>query len=405
MHQETTIGARLRALRRWRGMTLDQLAGQAGLSKSFLSMAERGQRSLDRRSHIAALADALRVSETDLVGGPHLGPDPVQSRPHTYIPALRTALETNGFHQGPAVERARPVPALAALMNGPIEQHRRRYDYVGVGEALPDLIDELHWHVSESADEPTQRLALETLVEAYMCAAGMARALRHPDLGHVAAMRADETAVLLDDPIARGKAAFSLVRPNASNWHRVKGMAERAANRLEPHVKDQAGRQVLGMLTLNAALASAASRDLQSAEHWLREARALSGHVPDDLEGNWQAFGRTNVAIWYITVGVEAGKGGREIAELAGAVDVRKLEAHPGRKTCFLADVGRGMARDPRHRDEAIGWFERSEEAAPQRFRNDPKIRESIAVMLEQARVASQGRELRGMAARMGLLH
>jgi transcriptional regulator with XRE-family HTH domain len=82
MHDATTIGARLRVLRRWRGMTLAQLAGQAGLTPSFLSMAERGQRALDRRSHISALAAALRVSEIDLVGGPHLTKDPVQSQPH-----------------------------------------------------------------------------------------------------------------------------------------------------------------------------------------------------------------------------------------------------------------------------------------------------------------------------------
>jgi len=72
---EATIGARLRILRRWRGMTQVQLADLADLSPSFVSMIENGQRPLDRRSHIAAIASALRVSETDLVGGPHLSAD------------------------------------------------------------------------------------------------------------------------------------------------------------------------------------------------------------------------------------------------------------------------------------------------------------------------------------------
>lgn len=53
---EITIGARLRTLRRWRGMTQVELAGLAGLSPSFVSMVETGQRPLDRRSHIAAVA-------------------------------------------------------------------------------------------------------------------------------------------------------------------------------------------------------------------------------------------------------------------------------------------------------------------------------------------------------------
>ena len=69
---EATIGVRLRTLRRWRGMTQVELAG---VSFSFVSMVERGERALDRRSHIAALASALKVSETDLTGGPHLSAD------------------------------------------------------------------------------------------------------------------------------------------------------------------------------------------------------------------------------------------------------------------------------------------------------------------------------------------
>ncbi|MEU1389956.1 helix-turn-helix transcriptional regulator [Nonomuraea sp. NPDC005730] len=54
MYEQTTIGARLRILRKWRGLTLVELAGLSGVSKSHLSYAERGERTLDRRSHIAA---------------------------------------------------------------------------------------------------------------------------------------------------------------------------------------------------------------------------------------------------------------------------------------------------------------------------------------------------------------
>ena len=97
MHDETSIGARLQALRRWRGMSLDELAGLSGLSKSHLSRVERGLRALDRRSHIAAIANALRVSETDLVGGPHLTKDPVQSGPHAAIPVGKLVVAQQGL--------------------------------------------------------------------------------------------------------------------------------------------------------------------------------------------------------------------------------------------------------------------------------------------------------------------
>lgn len=42
MDELTTIGARLRVLRHWRGMTQAQLAGLSGLSPSFVSMIETG---------------------------------------------------------------------------------------------------------------------------------------------------------------------------------------------------------------------------------------------------------------------------------------------------------------------------------------------------------------------------
>jgi len=140
--EEVTIGARLRTLRRWRGKSQVELAGLAGLSPSFLSIVETGQRPLDRRSHIAALASALKVSETDLVGGPHLTPDPLQSDPHLGIPALRVALQTNTLTT-PAVDRARPLVELVQLITGEVEPMRRACNYVAAGHLLPDVLDEL----------------------------------------------------------------------------------------------------------------------------------------------------------------------------------------------------------------------------------------------------------------------
>jgi transcriptional regulator with XRE-family HTH domain len=51
----------LRRLRRHRGLTQVELAGLAGLSYSYISMIERGQRTRNRRDHVNALAAALRV--------------------------------------------------------------------------------------------------------------------------------------------------------------------------------------------------------------------------------------------------------------------------------------------------------------------------------------------------------
>jgi len=403
---EITIGARLRTLRRWRGKSQVELAGLAGLSPSFLSMVETGQRPLDRRSHIAALASALKVSETDLVGGPHLTPDPLQSDPHMGIPALRVALQTNTLTT-PAVDRARPLPELAHLIADQIEPMRRSCNYVAAGQLLPDVLDELHYHVATAADEAAERLALQSLVEACICATFTAKNLNYTDLAHLAALRAEEAAALLSDPIYRGKADFVwlLTLPRAGSWNRTLVAAERVADKLKPHASDPLGLQVLGMITLTASLAAASIQRGDTAQHWLSEASDLASRVPDQPMANWQSFSTTNVNIWRVSIGVERGETGTAMIKMADQVRLESLEPRSSRRADFFADMGRGLAREPRTRVEAVRWLRRAEDAAPQRIRNSAPVRETIAYLLNRARAAAGGPELRGMAARMGLPH
>lgn len=57
-----TIGARARMIRRRRGLSLDVVAGLAGIGKSYLSMLEQGQRVFNRRGLLEDLASALGCS-------------------------------------------------------------------------------------------------------------------------------------------------------------------------------------------------------------------------------------------------------------------------------------------------------------------------------------------------------
>jgi transcriptional regulator with XRE-family HTH domain len=402
---EATIGARLRIVRRWRGMTQVELAGLAGLSPSFISMVETGQRPLDRRSHIAAVASALHVSETDLVGGPHLSSDRMQSDPHTTIPALREALQTNKL-TSPAVDRARPLAELTSEITSRIEPMRADADYVGTGALLPGVLDELHWHTAQDGDEASRRLALETLIEACVMAGLTAKDLGYADLAHVAVLRAEEAAALLDDPVQQGKVECLRIWafPRERSWDRRLVAAESAADALEPHARSPLGVQVLGILTLHAALGAAVVQRPHVIDHWLGEASALAGRVPDDIRGNWQHFSQTNVRLWSVAIGVERGESGGTVLDLAKNVDQSKI-SYRNRQACFLADVGRGLAREPRMRADAVRWLRRAEDAGPQLIRNHPPTREAVGYLLNRARAEAGGRELRGMASRMGVPH
>jgi hypothetical protein len=56
-------------------------------------------------------------------------------------------------------------------------------------------------------------------------------------------------------------------------------------------------------------------------------------------------------------------------------------------------------------RADAVRWLRKAEDTAPQRVRNSVAVRETVAYLLNRATATAGGRELRGMAARMGLPH
>jgi transcriptional regulator with XRE-family HTH domain len=63
----SNAGGSLRDLRRRRGLTQEVVADRAGISMSFLSMVERGQRRLTRIDHVNSLASVLRVTPSEIV--------------------------------------------------------------------------------------------------------------------------------------------------------------------------------------------------------------------------------------------------------------------------------------------------------------------------------------------------
>lgn len=400
---QITIGARLRILRRWRGLTQEQLAGLTGVTQGYVSLVEKGLRPLDRRSIISALAAALEVSETDLVGGPHLSRDRVQSDPHLHIPALRVALTTASLG-APAVAQARPLVELRALLYGDIEAARRGCDYVRLGALLPGVIDDLYWHAAASPDDSRQ-VALRTLTDACAQASHLSTALRHMDLAFLAAKSAHEAAIASGDPVATGRAAFALMhsRPRAGTWDRNLSSAERAVSELEPHAHDGAGQQVLVMLMLTASMSAAALQNEIAAAEWLDSAARIAAMFPDDPDRNWQSASATNVDLWRVSVAVERGTGAREVLALSDRVDVGKLRSTMSRLADFQADVGKALVRDKSTQHLAVEWLARAERTAPQRIRNSPTAREGVAYLLNSARRSAGGPDLRGMASRMGI--
>ena len=402
MHDEPNIGARLRTLRKWRGLTIQELADLSGISKSLISYMERGERLLDRRSHIASLARVLRVSETELTGLPHVSEDPEQSAPHAVVPILREALTGNTFDD-PNVDRARSLDELESLLFGELTELNHKADFAHRGELAAPVYDELHFHIA-TGDEANRRRALWLLVEACEAVGMTLGFLGYRDMSYLAAARAIEAAQLLGDPVILGQAAYLRVQlmPKPRSWERPLAIAIDAVEHLEPHAgSSRIALETYGMLHLAAGLSAAAVKKPDLAFHHLGEALRVADETGDHSDA-WSAFGPTNANIWGVAIAMEYGDYDEAIKQ-SRSVNPDKL-VHRERKAIFAADTGRVLAHlGGRQRDEAVERLKEAERIAPQRIRNNPAVRETVTYLLNQQMRMAPGAELRGMASRMGV--
>lgn len=177
------------------------------------------------------------------------------------------------------------------------------------GIPVAGILDELYLHVSNPGDEDDQVRAARALVDALSWSASLCHNLRYPDLAQIASRAPMDAAKLISDPVRLGMAQFERIGTAPRAWEHTLVMAERAANALEPHAHDERALQVLGMLTLQCALAATAAHKGALAVHWLTEAEKLATRVNDeDPARNWEWFGATNVAIWRTALAVEHGE-------------------------------------------------------------------------------------------------
>ncbi|MCP2257469.1 Transcriptional regulator, contains XRE-family HTH domain [Streptoalloteichus tenebrarius] len=375
-------------------MTLSATAGLAGISPAYLSMIERGLRPVTKRNVLEGLASALRVSPSDLTGKPYAPTDPVSDQAHAALNALETVLTEWWPDEVPDGD-ARPWPVLEAELRAVNEQLRPRSDYAGMGTVLPGLIHDLLIH---AADPNLRRHALVGLVHAYHAAGRVVWALGAVHLAHVAAERVHSSALALGDPEWLGLAAYTRAQYLSSRSRpRQYALALVAADM--PHTR----LETRGMGHLVAALAAAAQKDAQTAAMHLDEADRIAdklGVANSAWGGATLNFGKTNVGIWRVSLGVELGLGAK-VAEIARGVAWREIPV--SRQGAYWIDLGRGLLQEKRTQAQGLHALLTAEELTPQQVRNNAFVREAVSTLLYRTRREAGDRELRGLAYRMGV--
>ncbi len=286
----------------------------AGISTGHLSRIERGERALDRRSVIVALADALQISPMELTTLPV--PAPGDGVTDATIGAIRAALQA--VSMGEPEGQVQPVEQLAARVRTVLDATQACRN-VEVGLVLPGLIRDLHATLHDGHGD-TELLRMCPVFH-QQAVAGYLHAVNAPgDLCWQAVSLGRDAAQRLDEPAALGFAAWGSANSLLS-WSGL-ALAERALDSAPESTGDE---QIDGMLSLTGSLVAAATGRAADVEPLLQHADELAARTG---EGNdhYVTFGPTNVTLWRMSVALESGDHERA-ATLAATVIPTRISA------------------------------------------------------------------------------
>lgn len=387
-----TIGEKLRAIRKRRKKSLAVIAGLAGISESYLSLLESGERPLDRLPLIVDLANALAIAPTELIALPV--PAPANQHTDSNIEAVRRAMAgvTYGYPEGRVLQVDVLRTRLAELRAAP-----RRY--ADVGAALPALIRDVHTSLAAGRDV-AELLELAVKMHVQTTHVWLRLAGANADLRRDAARLALDAARERGDTASLGVAAYGVAYAAVGS-----GMFDLAQTALDsltlpPTTPDNSG--LLGSLAITRAYVASLRGQTADVAGPMDAAAELAQRfgeaTGDDRHGF--AFGHTDVGLYRMALALEHGEPDRAVS-VAQTMDPRQ---HPyrSRRAAYFVDKGRALAQVGDN-DQAARVLRQAERVSPHHVHRNPIVREVVAGLVATARQDSVGSELRGLAYRAGL--
>lgn len=384
------IGGRARAIRRRRGLGLKTVADMVGITKSYLSRLETGEREFVRRGLIEDLAEALGCSVADLTGGPDILPDRHVMSAASAIPGLTVAMFDTTLDDWPDIP-TRPLTELVGIADAALAA-ADEVRYVLPGRQLGDLMTELHVIAGTATGEARQG-ALVALVEVCMVARSLAGNLGHDHLAVVATRRGWEAARRAERPdlaglMAMGR-ALSLNRMGARRHAgTVLAAALTAIDAAPPSAAPgTAIAEATGMLHLASAHLDAQAGRLPAAQAHLQEAADLASHLGERNHMHYH-FGPSGVAAWRLAVAVETERGPDVAETIVDDPTLLDRLGSPDRRAAVHFDLARAFAQDATgaRDDAAVHHLDLADRIAPLRVRPDPLAREVVAALDRRAK-------------------
>ena len=365
------------------------VAGLAGITKTYLSMLELGQRGFNRRGLIEDLAEALGCSVVDLTGQPYPALDRATVEGREALPGISLALNDVGPDEVPDVT-PRPLDELVAWATS-ANEHRDQGRFSLAGRDLGTLLTELQAHALTAGGADRDR-AFTALVQSCVVAGDVANRLAgNGDLAVSATGRGYDMACRHGDSgligLARWIWAIRLVEFGARG--RASRVLTAGIDELGPSARlrdeDTLPAEMLGFLHLVSAQRAARDKQNDDAHAHLAEAEGIAARI-GECNGMRMHFGPTNVAVWRLGMGIEMGEGGRAYELVTRKpLDVAALNSKE-RSAALYFDLARALVQDGPNRDaEAIRHLDTADRLAPTRIRHDPIARELVVTLDRRA--------------------
>jgi transcriptional regulator with XRE-family HTH domain len=402
--QSQSIGQRIAAYRRRRGLSQAAVAGLIGRSESWLSQVERGIHSVDRLSVLLDLAKVLNVEVEALTGRPwELAPN--GGAIAGGLSEIRQVFTRYDHLLGIEPPHSPSLPDLRAQ----IANAHRVYQAAKYGEAialLPDLLLNVE-ELPRRAGNGARTESLLSYVSAYVVAAKLATKLGVVDLATLAADRAANIAVEAESEAARAMAAYQVTCAllRADRVAEAEHIAVAMVTVLEGKVRSDEPTllSLAGALWLIAAVIAARRTDQWEAEERLNRAGRLADLLGEDGNHAWTAFGPTNVAIHRVSVAAELGNAAGALGAALAVHHDRLPEGLKSRRAQVNLDLA--WAQSQRRRDpEATFSLLEAERIAPEVIRHNIIVQGIVREMLARGK-GSHTPALAALARRAGLLH
>lgn len=384
---EETAGTFIARARKLRGLTQQELADAALVSKSLLKKVEQ-HRAPASPALISSVARALRTSIAELQGQPYPAQDRTDEQARAAVSALRGEMTSYVVPPDPEIT----VRSFAELDNDVrvASALRHQADLTRLALMLPGLLADLR-AASFSAVETERDAIFGLMAETYAAAGQVAYKLGYDDLYAMTVDRYEWSAHRASDVGAGATAAYlraGLLIGAAEFRPALRYLDHFRTNELEPALSTGSPSllSMWGNLHLKSGLAASRAGDADTADSHLAEAEATAGRLGVDRDDYRLAFGPTNVRIWSVALAVERLDGTTAVRRGQGFEPPADTPAE--RVGHHWIDLARGHFLHG-DRQGSLDALLRARQATPQMTRYNPQVRETITALAEADRRSS----------------